>query len=146
MKKMLQQYEEEKKARERAALAKIEADRAAVEAKIRKDLEDRLKKEEISEAERKARAAAEEEAKKKADKAKEDSDKAIAEAKKKTEDLEKAKKTLEEEVKKHKPSPDDGKAPIKFKDAVGRKFSFPWRICKTWKVSLLLGLQLASIY
>jgi hypothetical protein len=27
-------------------------------------------------------------------------------------------------------------APIKFKDAVGRKFSFPWDLCKTWKVSL----------
>ncbi|KAH7406404.1 hypothetical protein DE146DRAFT_608191 [Phaeosphaeria sp. MPI-PUGE-AT-0046c] len=24
-------------------------------------------------------------------------------------------------------------APIKFKDAVGRKFSFPWELCKTWK-------------
>jgi hypothetical protein len=24
-------------------------------------------------------------------------------------------------------------APIKFKDAVGRKFSFPWHICKSWK-------------
>jgi hypothetical protein len=23
--------------------------------------------------------------------------------------------------------------PIKFKDAVGRKFNFPWHICKTWK-------------
>jgi hypothetical protein len=23
--------------------------------------------------------------------------------------------------------------PIKFKDAVGRKFSFPWDVCKTWK-------------
>jgi len=24
--------------------------------------------------------------------------------------------------------------PIKFKDAVGRKFSFPWYLCNTWKV------------
>jgi len=30
------------------------------------------------------------------------------------------------------------KAPIKFKDAVGRKFSFPWDLCKTWKVRLCL--------
>jgi len=29
--------------------------------------------------------------------------------------------------------PDTLKAPIKFKDAVGRKFSFPWHLCKTWK-------------
>jgi len=26
------------------------------------------------------------------------------------------------------------KPPIKFKDAVGRKFNFPWHLCKTWKV------------
>ncbi|KAF2435022.1 hypothetical protein EJ08DRAFT_580876 [Tothia fuscella] len=25
------------------------------------------------------------------------------------------------------------KPPIKFKDAVGRKFSFPWHLCKSWK-------------
>jgi hypothetical protein len=31
-----------------------------------------------------------------------------------------------------KPS-DAPKAPIRFKDAVGRKFSFPWHLCKTWK-------------
>lgn len=30
------------------------------------------------------------------------------------------------------------KAPIKFKDAVGRKFSFPWDLCKTWKVRLCI--------
>ena len=24
--------------------------------------------------------------------------------------------------------------PIKFRDAVGRKFSFPWHLCRTWKV------------
>jgi hypothetical protein len=26
------------------------------------------------------------------------------------------------------------KAPIKFKDAIGRKFSFPWHLCKIWTV------------
>ena len=30
------------------------------------------------------------------------------------------------------------KAPIKFKDALGRKFSFPFHLCKTWVVSFLL--------
>ena len=30
-------------------------------------------------------------------------------------------------------SDDMSKAPIRFKDAVGRKFSFPWHMCKTWK-------------
>ena len=28
---------------------------------------------------------------------------------------------------------DTSKSPIKFKDAVGRKFSFPWTLVKTWK-------------
>jgi hypothetical protein len=31
------------------------------------------------------------------------------------------------------PNPDMLKAPVKFTDAVGRKFSFPWHLCKTWK-------------
>jgi hypothetical protein len=32
--------------------------------------------------------------------------------------------------------PDTGqKKPIKFKDAVGRKFSFPFELCSTWAVS-----------
>lgn len=31
------------------------------------------------------------------------------------------------------------KAPIEFKDAVGRKFSFPWHLCKTWKVCCRLS-------
>ena len=34
--------------------------------------------------------------------------------------------------------PNDKKKPIKFKDAVGRKFSFPFRLCTTWAVSLAL--------
>lgn len=29
---------------------------------------------------------------------------------------------------------DNPRPAIKFKDAVGRKFSFPWHLCKTWKV------------
>jgi hypothetical protein len=32
--------------------------------------------------------------------------------------------------------PDDKKKPIKLKDAVGRKFSFPFHLCSTWAVSL----------
>jgi len=61
-------------------------------------------------------------------------DKAIEEAKKKAAELEAAKKTLEEEAKKNAPDPDSSKAPIIFKDALGRKFNFPYSVCKTWKV------------
>ncbi|KAK8207025.1 hypothetical protein IWZ01DRAFT_508952 [Phyllosticta capitalensis] len=32
-----------------------------------------------------------------------------------------------------KPQADEKKPPIKFKDAVGRKFSFPWHLCNNWK-------------
>ncbi|KAK8221189.1 hypothetical protein IWZ01DRAFT_490085 [Phyllosticta capitalensis] len=31
------------------------------------------------------------------------------------------------------PKPEEKRLPIKFKDAVGRKFSFPWHLCKTWR-------------
>lgn len=39
---------------------------------------------------------------------------------------------------------DRPKPPIKFKDAVGRKFSFPWHLCKTWKVSTCLTSRVSS--
>jgi hypothetical protein len=44
-------------------------------------------------------------------------------------------KELEEAVAENAPNydPDMEKAGIKFKDAVGRKFTFPWHLCKTWK-------------
>ena len=32
------------------------------------------------------------------------------------------------------PPPEEKKKPIKFKDAVGRKFSFPFHLCNTWMV------------
>ena len=36
-------------------------------------------------------------------------------------------------VAKNKPLPDIDQPPVLFKDAVGRKFSFPWHLCKSWK-------------
>lgn len=39
------------------------------------------------------------------------------------------------------PPPPEKKAPIKFKDAVGRKFSFPFHLCQTWAVSALCSNQ-----
>ena len=35
------------------------------------------------------------------------------------------------------PPPEEKKKPIKFKDAVGRKFQFPWHLCNTWLVGHL---------
>lgn len=38
------------------------------------------------------------------------------------------------------PPPPEKKQPIKFKDAVGRKFSFPFELCATWQVRQLTSL------
>jgi hypothetical protein len=49
-------------------------------------------------------------------------------------DLENKLQELQESMTaKNSPIPDMDKAPIKFKDAIGRKFTFPWYLCKTWK-------------
>ncbi|KAK5733004.1 hypothetical protein LTR17_010011 [Elasticomyces elasticus] len=40
---------------------------------------------------------------------------------------------LQAKMERNKPAEYAVKAPIKFRDAVGRKFSFPWHLCKTWK-------------
>ena len=62
---------------------------------------------------------------------------AAADAKKKEEDAfkkkaqEEAKLKAEEALKKNQGK---DKAPIRFKDAVGRKFSFPFHLCQTWQV------------
>ncbi|CAO2649214.1 Nn.00g065990.m01.CDS01 [Neocucurbitaria sp. VM-36] len=58
-------------------------------------------------------------------------ERALSEAMHAATELEKARKMAVEEAAKLRP--DAPKPPIKFKDAVGRKFSFPWHICKTWK-------------
>jgi hypothetical protein len=58
--------------------------------------------------------------------------KAVSEQNLVTEELRLGLKAAEEEVARLKPSLAP-KPPIKFKDAVGRKFSFPWELCKTWK-------------
>lgn len=42
------------------------------------------------------------------------------------------------------PPPPEKKKPIKFKDAVGRKFSFPFELCCTWQVRLALFRLVAA--
>ena len=59
--------------------------------------------------------------------------KAVAEV---HEQAKKAKKAVEEETAKLKLS-DTQKLLIHFKDAVGRDFSLPWHLCKTWNVLML---------
>ncbi|WPH03696.1 Hypothetical protein R9X50_00657900 [Acrodontium crateriforme] len=142
-------------AEEKERLAKAEADAAAAAAKKAEEEAEKRRKEEVAaalqktkeEAEKKAQEdakKAEEEHEKKMAEAKkahdelekkaiEEHEKKMAEAKKAHDDLEKKHKELEAEAEKNKPTPDSLKPPLKFKDALGRKFSFPWHICKTWK-------------
>jgi phage/plasmid-associated DNA primase len=50
------------------------------------------------------------------------------------------KKATEVEARKNlRPRDDMLQPPIHFKDAVGRKFSFPWHMCKTWEVVWFLS-------
>ncbi|GAB7359304.1 hypothetical protein MBLNU230_g5956t1 [Neophaeotheca triangularis] len=133
LKEMLKKQEEERLAREQVWIAKAEAEAAAVAAAKAKEEENKRRAAELTAASQKAREEAEKEAGEKAAKAEAEHQKKLEEAKKAQEAVEKKRKELEEEVKKNKPTPDSLKAPIKFKDAVGRKFSFPWHLCKTWK-------------
>lgn len=102
--------------------AKAAAEAAAAKAKAEKEAKERFEAE--------VKAKYEEEVKAAAAKAEEEMKAAAAKA--------------EEEVKKAKAEADAAKAlvgppepekkkPIKFKDAVGRKFSFPFHLCQTWQ-------------
>ncbi|KJR84438.1 KAP-like kinetoplast-associated protein [Sporothrix schenckii 1099-18] len=107
--------------------AEIEAKEAA-EKKVKEEIEWRKKLEEEAKlkAEIEARSKLEEE-RKKAEAAKEAEEEKKKEHKALVAKLsEEAKVKLEEEKKKAE------KLPIKFKDAVGRKFQFPFNLCQTW--------------
>ena len=102
-------------AAEKAAKAEAEAERA----KEIKTASDKAAKEAKEKADQEHEAAAE---------------KAAQEAEKAAKDAEKA--AAEAEAAKPPPAPPEKKKPIKFKDAVGRKFSFPFHLCCTWSVSV----------
>jgi ubiquitin domain-containing protein len=133
MKHNADQIEREKKQealRQAEEIAKKEAELHALEQKKIAD----EKAKEVKAAAELAKLEAEKEAAKKAAEEKEKHEKELEELKKKAAEVEAAKKKFEEEAKKLRPGDDMLKPPIRFKDAVGRKFSFPWHICKTWKV------------
>lgn len=132
LKALLQKHEEERVAREQAMIKKAEADAAALAAAKAKEEAEKKQKEEVAAASKKAKEDAESKAEENAKKAKEEHEKKLKEAEDAKAELEKKHKEVEEEVAKLKPPPDTGKQ-IKFKDAVGRKFNFPFHLCKTWK-------------
>lgn len=107
---------DERKEREtrQAAIEREAAEKAAREQQLAHD------KKIAEEAAALARADAEKKAANDAAKAKDDAEKAAAAA---ASGAEASKKP-----------PPEKKKPIKFKDAVGRKFSFPFELCSTWQV------------
>ncbi|OBT45750.1 hypothetical protein VE00_03984 [Pseudogymnoascus sp. WSF 3629] len=138
--KMKATMEEAARAKEVAdAKAKFDAEVAAVQ-KVKDDAEKaKVEAEAKKKYEADLKAKFEEEIK--VAKAAADAAKAEADAKNKYEADLKAK--FEEEIKAAKaevdaakalaaPPKDEKKKPIKFKDAVGRKFSFPYHLCQTW--------------
>ncbi|KAJ4370786.1 hypothetical protein N0V83_005308 [Neocucurbitaria cava] len=137
LEKLILAQKDEQLKREAAADAARAAEKAAADAEAAKVAADKKAAAEsaklLLDAAQKAREEAEKKAAADAEETKKAHEKALAEAKAAAEELEKGKKAAEEEAAKLKPS-DAPKAPIKFKDAVGRKFSFPWHLCKTWKV------------
>ncbi|MCJ1449421.1 MAG: hypothetical protein MMC23_009941 [Stictis urceolatum] len=126
LKQMLLDQKAEQEARELAA-RKAEEDRAALAEAEKK------KADEIAAAAAEAAAKATTEAEKKA------ADKAAEEAAKAAEEAAKAKADADAAIAAAAvpppppPPPEEKKKPIKFKDAVGRKFSFPFHLCATWE-------------
>ena len=148
LEKILMDQKAEQEAKEAAALkaAEDKAAKAASDEKIAAD---------ISAAASAAAAAATEEAEKKAA---DEAAKKVAEeaAKKAAADAEKKKAEADAAVVSAAaaaaaaaaappPPPEEKKKPIRFKDAVGRKYSFPFHLCNTWPVSLFLGCQSGCI-
>ncbi|KAF5851595.1 hypothetical protein GGP41_004396 [Bipolaris sorokiniana] len=134
---ILAQKDEQLK-REAALEAMLAAERA--EAKSRATKEEAEKQAAIDaattlvQAAKNAREEAETIAAKEAEKMKVAHENTLAEAKASFEKLDRAKKAAEEETIKMKAEENDKKPAVQFKDVMGRKYSLPWHLCKTWKV------------
>ena len=129
---LLQKTEEARLAWQKEMVAKAAADAAAQAEKEAKASEEKKKKEEIADASKKAKETAEKKAGDELRKAKDEHEEALKKVEKAREEAEKKQKELEAETKRLQPPDHAGKS-IKFKDAVDRKFSFPYHLCKTWK-------------
>ena len=112
---------EKKKAEEKAAEEKERADAKAAVAKAEADSKAAIEK-------------AEKERKEAVEKAEKEAKEAVA----------KAEKEAKEAIEKAVAPKDDKKKPIKFKDAVGRKFSFPFELCATWGVNCALVIVFSA--
>jgi chemotaxis protein histidine kinase CheA len=129
---VLEKTEAARLAWQKEMVAKAEADAAAAAERKAREEEEKKRKEEIADATKKAKETAEKKAEEAAKKAKDEADKKFKELEEAKAEAEKKRKELEEETAKLKPPDHAGKS-IKFEDAMGRKFSFPFHLCKTWK-------------
>jgi Membrane protein involved in colicin uptake len=121
----------EREAKEAARMAAIEREAAEAAAKAQQLAHDRKIAEEAAML---ARADAEKKAAEDAAKAKEEAEKAATAAASEAAATAQATAAAAAAEASGKPAPEK-KKPIKFKDAVGRKFSFPFELCSTWQVS-----------
>lgn len=118
--------------------AAAKAERAAAEKKILDDAIAAAKTAAEKEAAEAAAAAQE--------KAKKEADEAAAKVKEAEEAAAKATAAAEEAEKKAAAAaPPEKKPPVRFKDAIGRNYNFPWERCHRWRVSRL-HLTFASIF
>ena len=137
--------EEQRKRDEEARTKAEELARIRVETALKKEAEAKAELEAKAAEEAKrleqikedAKNKAEAEAAKKIAEEKEAAEKKAQEEEEKKKEAEALKKRIEEETKAEMATAakKDEKKPIRFKDAVGRKFSFPFHLCQTWAVS-----------
>jgi beta-glucosidase-like glycosyl hydrolase len=120
---MLLKEKEERQARDDAREAQFKAEAAAAEAKAERAAADaKIAEEAASKAEMKLKEK--EELLEKTKKEAEDAAAKAAEASKEVEEIKKLILPL--------PPPEEKKAPVRFHDAIGRKFNFPFHLCTKW--------------
>lgn len=133
---------EARDAREAAAKAASEAEAAAEAARKQRNAHE---KKIVEDAAASAKAEAEKKAADEAAKAKQEAEEAAAKAAETAaaEATEKATADVHDQIAAAVAAnkPPDKKPPIKFKDALGRKFNFPFDLCSTWKVWVHLFLS-----
>jgi hypothetical protein len=137
LEKLILDERTEREAREaarEAAIEKAAAEKAAAEE--RAVVEKKIAEEAAAKATAIAKAEAEKKAAEDAAKAKKAAEEAAAAA---------AAEAAAAAAAANKPPPEK-KKPIKFKDAVGRKFSFPFHLCNTWQVGSLFSHVLESYF
>lgn len=125
---------EKKLDEEKKAASKLGAENAKKQIEAEKKKAEQAAADEKEKADAKAAVAkAEADAKAAVEKAEKERKEAVEKAEKEAKEaITKAEKEAKESIDKALAPKDDKRKPVKFKDAVGRKFSFPFHLCATW--------------